>query len=54
MLSHDKIYKVMFQDLSIKWLNYSHIEQYIEYWHVKHAPTTMKFNLSMIRAFHNW
>ena len=53
MLSHDKIFKGMFQDLYNKCLNYSHIEQYIEYWHVGHAPTKMKFNLSKIRAFHN-
>jgi hypothetical protein len=54
MLSHDKVFKGMCQDLSNKCLNYSHIEQYIKYWHVKHAPTTMKFNLSNTREFHNW
>ena len=35
-------------------LTYSHIEQYKEYWHSKHKPTTMNINLSKIRAFHNW
>ena len=48
------IYKVFGKTYPIDALTYSHIEQYKEYWHSKHAPTTMNINLSKIRAFHNW
>ena len=48
------IYKVFGKTYPIEALTYSHIEQYKEYWHSKHKPTTMNINLSKIRAFHNW
>jgi len=46
--------KVWDEDYPIASLTYSHIQEYKEYWHGKHAPTTMNINLSKIRVFHNW
>ena len=48
------LYKVFGRDYPIASLKYSHIEQYKEYWHGKHKPSTLNINLSKIRAFHNW
>ena len=48
------LYKVFGESYPIASLTYSHIEQFKEYWHNKHKPSTMNINLSKIRAFHNW
>ena len=48
------LYKVFGEDYPIASLTYSHIEQFKEYWHGTHQPTTMNINLSKIKAFHNW
>ena len=48
------LYKVFGENYPIASITYSHIEQYKEYWHGTHQPTTMNINLSKIRAFHNW
>ena len=48
------LYKVFGETYPVSSLSYSHIAQFKEYWHKKHAPSTMNINLSKIRAFHNW
>jgi len=48
------LYKVLGETYPVSSLSYSHINQFKEYWHNKHAPSTMNINLSKIRAFHNW
>ena len=48
------LYKVFGKSYPISSLTYSHIVQFKEVWHKKHAPSTININLSKIRAFHNW
>ena len=48
------LYKVFGETYPVSSLSYSHIAQFKEVWHKKHAPSTMNINLSKIRAFHNW
>ena len=51
--SMKNLYKVFGENYPIESLKYSHIEQYKEYWHGTHQPTTMNINLSKNRAFYN-